>query len=52
MPFYTADHGGPGWTLRSSAFALLGFVLTGATSVLTYRFVERPFLARKARIEG
>jgi peptidoglycan/LPS O-acetylase OafA/YrhL len=49
--FWTLD-GGPGWTARASLAALLGFALTGAASVLTYRFVERPFLVRKARIEG
>jgi peptidoglycan/LPS O-acetylase OafA/YrhL len=36
-------------TLRIAAFAL-AFVLCVALSALTYRFIERPFLVRKARI--
>jgi peptidoglycan/LPS O-acetylase OafA/YrhL len=50
-PLWT-ESGGPGWTLRGSGFALLGFAATAAVSTLSYRFVERPFLVRKARIEG
>ena len=51
-PLSTPEHGGPGWTARASATAFLGFAITAAVSALTYRFVERPFLTRKARIEG
>lgn len=51
-PLHVPGRGGPGLTPRSFAVACLGLALTAAVSVLTYRFVERPFLVRKARIEG
>jgi peptidoglycan/LPS O-acetylase OafA/YrhL len=41
---------GPGWTPRTTAVALLGVALALGLSALSYRFVERPFLRRKARL--
>ena len=52
VPLHTPGQGGPGFTARSLAVAGLGVALTLAVSALTYRYVERPFLVRKARIEG
>jgi peptidoglycan/LPS O-acetylase OafA/YrhL len=47
----TVLHGSSGGTLPSAAvLAVLALVCFGA-SELTYRFIERPFLVRKARIE-
>jgi len=49
-PFWVL--GGPtaGWTPRSTAAALLGVALSLGVSEFTYRFVESPFLRRKARL--
>jgi peptidoglycan/LPS O-acetylase OafA/YrhL len=51
-PLRAAGAGGPGWSAQGLAAATLGLVLAFGVSTVTYRFVERPFLARKARIGG
>jgi peptidoglycan/LPS O-acetylase OafA/YrhL len=40
-----------GWSWRTGALALLVTVASLAVSQLTYTFIERPFLARKARVQ-
>jgi peptidoglycan/LPS O-acetylase OafA/YrhL len=39
-----------GWTPGSAAAGLLVLALCGALAVLSYRWIERPFLERKSRI--
>lgn len=52
VPLWLPTGGGPGWTARATAAASFGVAVALGVSALTYRFVERPFLVRKARIEG
>jgi len=43
-------NGPSGWTARAWAGTAATLVLSIAISMLTYRLIERPFLARKARV--
>jgi peptidoglycan/LPS O-acetylase OafA/YrhL len=49
-PFWMMGGRSAGWTLRATATALLGVALALGVSELSYRFVESPFLRRKARL--
>lgn len=42
---------GLGWTPYTGAWFVLAAVLCVALASLTYRWIERPFLVRKARLE-
>jgi peptidoglycan/LPS O-acetylase OafA/YrhL len=48
--YWEPSGSGQGWTIRTTATALLGVALALGVSVLTYAFVERPFLRRKVRL--
>lgn len=44
-------HAGLGWTAQMTAWFVLAALLCVGLSSLTYRWIERPFLVRKARLD-